>query len=92
MGNSIRTFVQLKKHTSIIEVLLSIFIVISSYPITVNAQQDCVYLEQYLAPIKTPIDNWPETIAGPAPGDVEQRLVGPEECKVVAEKLIHNAN
>ena len=58
----------------------------------VLAQQGCAYLDQYLAPFELPVDDWAEELAGPAPGDVEQRLVGPEECKVVAEKTIQNAH
>ena len=56
---------------------------------TVNAQ-DCAWLEKYMAPLNLPVDVYPVALAGPAPGDVEQRLVGPEECKIVADKEIQN--
>ena len=45
-----------------------------------------------MAPFRPPIENWAEDIAGPAPEDVEQRLVGPDECRVISEKSIDNAN
>jgi hypothetical protein len=57
----------------------------------VAAQESCAYLDQYLAPIELPVETWPEAIAGPAQGDVQPRLVGPTECRVVAEKSIRNA-
>ena len=58
---------------------------------TVSAQQECPLLNQYMAPFQTPVSDWPDAIAGPAPGDVEQRLVGPTECRIVSDKIIHNA-
>jgi len=59
---------------------------------TAAAQQGCAYLDQYMAPFKPPVENWATDIAGPAPGDVEERLVGPTECRIIAEQIIHNAN
>jgi hypothetical protein len=61
-------------------------------PMAVIAEDQCEYLQQYLAPFELPIDNWADDIAGPPPGDVEKRLVGPDECSIVSEKLIHNAS
>ena len=58
----------------------------------VFAQQGCPYLQQYLAPLKFPVENWPEAIAGPALGDVLPRKVGPEECRIVADETIENAH
>ena len=55
------------------------------------AQENCKYLGQYMAPFMPPIENWATDIAGPAPGDVEQRMVGPQECRVIAEKALTNA-
>jgi hypothetical protein len=51
----------------------------------------CSYLEKYLAPFQPPIEDWAINIAGPAPGDVEQREVGPDDCHVQEEKIIENA-
>jgi hypothetical protein len=58
----------------------------------VFAQDGCAYLKQYMAPFTPPIETWAVNIAGPAPGEVEQRLVGPEDCSIVSEKLIQNAH
>jgi len=57
----------------------------------VLAQQGCPYLDQYVAPLKLPVETWPESIAGPAQGDVQPRLVGPEDCRIIADSIIHNA-
>jgi len=59
---------------------------------TALAAPGCVYLDTYLAPLKLPVEKWPEAIAGPAQGDVLPRLVGPDDCRIVAEKIIQNAN
>jgi hypothetical protein len=67
----------------------TILTAIFSYPAL--AQQGCQLLDQYMAPFETPISDWPEAMAGPAPGDVEQRLVGPTECRIIFEKNIQNA-
>ena len=77
--------------TSLLSLLITC-LTVTLYSNAVLAQQGCAYLEQYLAPIKTPVDEWPVDIAGPAPGDVEQRLVGPEECRVVGDKTLINAH
>ena len=45
-----------------------------------------------MAPFELPVQDWPTTIVGPRPGEVEQRRVGPEECRVVADRLVHNAH
>jgi hypothetical protein len=79
-------FQRLSRHWALLTL-----IVLSLCAGTARAQSDCPWLEQYLAPFKLPVDEWPTAIAGPAPGDVEQRLVGPEDCHVVGEKLIKNA-
>ncbi|MGK0298739.1 MAG: hypothetical protein ACI9XC_002362, partial [Gammaproteobacteria bacterium] len=73
-------------------ILLCIFMSISIYSSAVFAQQGCAYLDQYMAPFNLPVENWPDGIAGPAPGDVEQRLVGPEQCTIIADKIIQNAH
>lgn len=52
--------------------------------------EGCAWLEKYMAPIKLPVEVYPVALAGPAPGDVEQRLVGPDECKIVGDKIIQN--
>lgn len=52
----------------------------------------CPYLERYVAPLPLPVDEWPADLAGPGPKDVVPRVVGPEECRIVAEKTIHNAH
>jgi hypothetical protein len=82
----------LYKKTNLLTILLLICLSISLSPSALYAQQDCAYLDQYMAPFNLPVENWPDGIAGPAPGDVEQRLVGPEQCHIVADKIIHNAN
>ena len=46
-------------------------------PMGSAAENDCQYLKQYLAPYELPVDEWPTSMAGPPPGEVEQRLVGP---------------
>lgn len=56
------------------------------------AEEGCRYLGRYLAPVELPVSSWPGAIAGPARADVEPRLVGPEECRIVSEKIIHNAH
>ena len=58
----------------------------------VAAQESCKYLGQYMAPFKPPIEHWATDVAGPAPGDVEQRLVGPNECRIIREVSLKNAN
>ena len=58
----------------------------------VAAQESCKYLGQYMAPFKPPIEHWATDVAGPAPGDVEQRLVGPKECRVISEKFLENTH
>jgi hypothetical protein len=55
-------------------------------------EEGCAYLERYLAPLELPVEDWPEAIAGPGQADVQPRLVGPEQCRVVAEKVIRNAH
>ncbi len=57
---------------------------------TVSAQEGCAWLHKYMAPLKLPVEDYPVAMAGPAPGDVEQRLVGPDECHIVADKEIQN--
>jgi hypothetical protein len=71
--------------------LLTFFttIVISS---TANAQSGCDYLNQYMAPLDPTVENWQTALAGPPAGEVQQRLVGPEECRIVEETFIHNAH
>jgi len=56
------------------------------------AQDGCAYLDKYMAPLELPVEQWPTALAGPRPGEVQKRLVGPEECRVVAEKIIQNAH
>lgn len=56
------------------------------------AAQGCRWLDRYLAPVDLPVETWPENMAGPSRVDVEPRLVGPEACPVVAEKIINNAH
>jgi len=76
---------------SLANILLLIFLTttVISYP--VNAQTGCDYLSRYMAPMEPPVDDWQPELAGPLPGEVQQRMVGPEECRIVAEKIIHNA-
>jgi len=77
----------------LVSILLStVFITAALHSGRVSAQAGCAYLEKYMAPLELPVTDWPEALAGPAPGDVEQRLVGPDECKIVAEKIINNAH
>ncbi len=52
--------------------------------------QGCAWLEKYMAPLDLPVDVYPVALAGPEPGDVEQRLVGPDECRIVGDKAIEN--
>jgi len=56
----------------------------------VSAQEGCAWLQKYMAPLNLPVEEYPVAMAGPAPGDVEQRLVGPEECRIVGDKEIQN--
>lgn len=65
---------------------------ISLFTGNVLAQEGCKYLELYFAPLQLPVQNRPNMIVGPGPGDVEKRLVGPEECRIVGEKIIKNAH
>lgn len=71
--------------------LLVIFLMTTGISLTAYAQSGCDYLNQYMAPLEPTVDNWQIALAGPPPGEVEQRLVGPEECKIVEEKIIYNA-
>ncbi|MFT7461490.1 MAG: hypothetical protein ACI909_004193, partial [Planctomycetota bacterium] len=80
------------KHPLVISLIIITTIFFLSVSNNVGAADACKYLNQYMAPFNPPIDNWPVNIAGPAPGDVEQRLVGPEECSVISEKIIKNAH
>ena len=57
-----------------------------------SAQTECKYLAQYMAPLASKVEDWQTALAGPQAGEVEQRLVGPEECRVVEEKIIQNAH
>jgi hypothetical protein len=56
------------------------------------AQDDCQYINRYMAPLEYPVNDWATATAGPAPGEVEQRLVGPEQCRIIQDKQITNAN
>jgi len=58
----------------------------------VMAQDGCKYLAQYMAPTEMPEEDWNSAMAGPRPGEVEQRMVGPEGCSIVEEKIIKNAH
>lgn len=60
--------------------------------VDVTAQDGCKYLGQYMAPFMPPIENWATDLAGPPPGDVEQRMVGPQECRIIGEKSMKNAH
>jgi hypothetical protein len=71
---------------------INIVLTLTLHTSAVHAQEGCAYLPQYMAPLELPVEDWPDAIAGPAPGDVEQRLVGPTECRVIADKRIRNAH
>ena len=76
------------KYPAISLVFLTFLLMVWSH----NGQADgCAYLGKYMAPYQPPIEDWAINIAGPAPGDVEQREVGPDDCHVVADKIIKNA-
>ena len=79
---------------NLLKSLLSLLSVLTVCLVSGNAmaQEGCKYLERYMAPIQLDTDEWPVSMAGPPPGEVEQRLVGPESCRVVAEKIIQNAH
>jgi len=62
------------------------------FPLNAIAQGSCALLDRYMAPLDVPVEDWPTALAGPRPGEVQQRMVGPEECRIVAEKAIVNAN
>ena len=86
-------YVRQIKTKSLLTLLSGLYILTGSlFANNVIAQDGCKYLSQYMAPFELPVDNWPTAMAGPKPGVVEQRLVGPEECTIVAEKIIHNAH
>ncbi len=70
---------------------VSIFLIIFS-PISTYAQDNCQYIKRYMAPLEYPVKEWATSTAGPAPGEVEQRLVGPTECRIIQDKKITNAN
>jgi hypothetical protein len=72
--------------------LLIALLIISLTPGSVAAQTDCPYLKQYMAPYELPVDEWPTAMAGPPPGEVEPRLVGPEECRIISDTPIKNAH
>lgn len=57
-----------------------------------SGQAGCQYLEQYMAPLKSDVEDWQTALAGPRAGEVQQRMVGPEECRVVEETIIQNAH
>jgi hypothetical protein len=61
-------------------------------PIGSAAENDCEYLKQYMAPYELSVDEWPTSMAGPPPGEVEQRLVGPETCTIEKDEIIKNAS
>ncbi|MGY8815775.1 MAG: hypothetical protein ACKVHQ_13835, partial [Gammaproteobacteria bacterium] len=61
-------------------------------PLVSAAENNCEYLKQYLAPYELPVDEWPTSMAGPPPGEVEQRLVGPETCSILKDEIINNAS
>ena len=81
-------------HLSVYNVTLLLITVLIIFlsPGSVAAESDCQYLNQYMAPYELPVDEWPTEMAGPPPGEVEQRLVGPEECRVISDKPIKNAH
>jgi hypothetical protein len=55
-------------------------------------ERGCAYLGKYMAPFELPVKTRPVALSGPGPGDVVPRLVGPDECRIVAEKTISNAH
>lgn len=75
----------------LVHTLLLTFLITIGISFAANAQSDCDYLDQYMAPLEPTVENWQTALAGPPPGDVQQRLVGPEECRIVEEKIIYNA-
>lgn len=58
----------------------------------VAADEGCEYLDRYFGPFELQVKDRPEAITGPGAKDVQPRLVGPEECRIVAEKDIENAS
>lgn len=56
------------------------------------AAGNCALLAHYYAPMDLPVAAWPETIAGPPPSSIRKKLVGPDECRIIGEKIIHNAS
>ncbi len=86
-----------KKYAAVIDVyrpLLRFITLLTFILCTGNAaaQEGCKYLERYMAPPAMPAEEWNAAMAGPKPGEVEQRLVGPESCTIVEEKIIKNAH
>ena len=71
--------------------LLLIMVMLANLTDLSAQEQGCKYLGQYMAPFKPPIENWSTDLAGPAPGDVEVRMVGPQECRIITEQKITNA-
>jgi len=71
--------------------LLLVMIMLANLADLSAQEQGCKYLGQYMAPFKPPIENWSTDLAGPAPGDVEVRMVGPQECRIITEQKITNA-
>lgn len=65
--------------------------IITLHPTLTFAQDDCQYIKRYMAPLEYPVKDWPTATAGPAPGEVEQRLVGPEDCRIIKDEKITNA-
>jgi hypothetical protein len=74
--------------TTLVPVVL--FLIALVFTQLAGAQEGCTYLHRYMAPLKLPVEDYPVALAGPEPGDVEQRMVGPDECRVVADKEIQN--
>lgn len=70
--------------------LSAIVLLIASLVAETVSAQGCAWLEKYMAPLDLPVDVYPVALAGPKPGDVEQRLVGPDECRIVSDKEITN--
>jgi hypothetical protein len=87
----IRDFLNLPK-LNLFCILLLTFIAVAMKSSPVVAQSGCEYLDRYLAPLESPVENWQTALAGPPAGEVQQRLVGPEECRIVEERIIHNAH
>ncbi len=83
-------FIARHKKNLVLHMVLGTFVMVGFFTNPVTAK-DCAYLGHYLAPFNLPVDEWPEVMVGPPPGVVRQKEVGPQDCSIISERIIHTA-